>query len=299
MINFNINSILDDITSFAIIIIDLDTDDIIYSNEHMKDLLNDTSFINILSDKSCYKVNNCCKKNVNLYEQFHENSDKWFQVQEKIINKNKKDIFVAFFTDISLLKAEQSKLIDTYVSLREQTVSLNKAKNKLKIQANIDPMTKLYNRRYFQDISIKLVKEVKQKKTNLSIVILDIDKFKSINDTYGHSIGDDIIIALSKIFKESSYKNLIPSRFGGDEFILLLPDTVGSQAVNIAEHIRYLVENKDIEISDKIKINFTISLGISEVSLSDDTIDDALNGADNALYKAKENGRNNVVLENR
>ena len=299
MINFNINSILDDITSFAIIIIDLDTDDIIYSNEHMKDLLNDTSFINILSDKSYYKVNNCCKKNVNLYEQFHENSDKWFQVQEKIINKNKKDIFVAFFTDISLLKAEQSKLIDTYVSLREQTVSLNKAKNKLKIQANIDPMTKLYNRRYFQDISIKLVKEVKQKKTNLSIVILDIDKFKSINDTYGHSIGDDIIIALSKIFKESSYKNLIPSRFGGDEFILLLPDTVGSQAVNIAEHIRYLVENKDIEISDKIKINFTISLGISEVSLSDDTIDDALNGADNALYKAKENGRNNVVLENR
>ena len=133
-------------------------------------------------------------------------------------------------------------------------------------------------------------------KESFSVIMLDIDKFKNINDTYGHGVGDDVIKILSKILLETTRKSDIVSRFGGEEFALLLPFTDKDSAFIIAEKIRSTVQNKKIIINDGKIIQFTISLGVDLILNTDENIELSLNRADSALYIAKESGRNKVII---
>ena len=126
--------------------------------------------------------------------------------------------------------------------------------------------------------------------------MLDIDKFKNINDTYGHSVGDDVIKILSNLLMETARESDTVSRFGGEEFALLLPFTDKNAAFKIAEKLRTTVENKKINIGDDRTIQFTISLGVDFILNTDENISQSLNRADGALYIAKESGRNKVVV---
>ena len=169
-------------------------------------------------------------------------------------------------------------------------------KNALEEQANHDPMTNLYNRRYFHNIATYLLNLAHREKHNLSVIMIDIDFFKKVNDTYGHTIGDEVIKKLALIMLENTRKSDIVARFGGEEFVILLPKTDLEGALNIANKLKVIVENEIIVVDKRRSFSFTISLGISKVLSSDAEIDDALNRADKALYRAKESGRNRVVL---
>ena len=126
--------------------------------------------------------------------------------------------------------------------------------------------------------------------------MIDIDKFKNINDTYGHIIGDKIIILLANKLMNSVRKSDTIARFGGEEFAILLPNTNIMQANNFAQKLRKEVEKITYKDST-IVINFTISLGVSEFdSKEDSNIDGVLNKADKALYKSKNSGRNRVSI---
>jgi diguanylate cyclase (GGDEF)-like protein len=167
----------------------------------------------------------------------------------------------------------------------------------LRLLAITDSMTKLYNRRYFTEISESIVALSKRKKEALSIIMMDIDKFKNINDTYGHQFGDDVIISLSNILIKSQRKSDIVCRYGGEEFAILLPDTSLESAVAVAEKIRILVESSSITLLSNKDFYFTISSGIAQVNLENETnIEAALKRADDALYKAKGGGRNKVCI---
>ncbi|MEA3353348.1 MAG: diguanylate cyclase [Campylobacterota bacterium] len=168
--------------------------------------------------------------------------------------------------------------------------------NELKLLASTDPMTKLYNRRYFTKVSEHILDLAQRKEEPLSVLMLDIDKFKSINDSYGHAIGDDVIIKLSEILKAYQRKSDIVCRYGGEEFVILLPNTNIDGATVVANKIREVVEQNRVLLDTKEVLKFTVSLGVSQVDLENEKdMEKALNNADGALYEAKKNGRNMVV----
>ena len=135
----------------------------------------------------------------------------------------------------------------------------------------------------------------KREKKELSLIMIDIDKFKNVNDTYGHKVGDDVIIALSNKLLEDQRKSDIICRYGGEEFVILLPNTSLTGATIVAEKIRKDIELLIITLSSNQNLKFTISLGVSKVDTkNENNIELALKRADDALYKAKESGRNRV-----
>jgi diguanylate cyclase (GGDEF)-like protein len=174
------------------------------------------------------------------------------------------------------------------------TQELEDIQKELKTLASTDPMTKLYNRRYFTDISLNFCKISQREKKPLSIIMLDIDKFKNINDTYGHTVGDLVLINLAELLQKSLRKSDIICRHGGEEFVVLLPETDLQGAAVVAEEIRKSVEKAIVQI-EKNTIKFTISLGVSEINFEQEqSIEQALNRADEAMYESKNSGRNRV-----
>lgn len=184
-------------------------------------------------------------------------------------------------------------LYDGFNTLLE---TIDKKTKELQLLASVDPMTKLYNRRYLSDTSEYIMELSKRNKTPLSIIMIDIDFFKKINDKHGHKAGDAIIIEMASTLKSMIRASDIACRFGGEEFLVLLPETDLDAAIRVAQKIRKAVEHLVVAIGSEHKQSFTVSCGVSNVSVSKEkNIEPAINRADQALYEAKENGRNKVI----
>ncbi len=182
-----------------------------------------------------------------------------------------------------------------YRKLAKVNQELQRLKDALQEQANHDPLTNLYNRRYFHNVADDIFNISKRNKNMLSVLILDIDFFKKVNDTYGHNVGDIVIKTLSEIMQESTRKSDVVARFGGEEFVILLPNTDKNGAANIARKITKTIENTPIQLKGQKPFHVTISAGVASVISEDTSIDDTINRADMALYEAKNSGRNRVI----
>ena len=159
-----------------------------------------------------------------------------------------------------------------------------------------DTLTGLYNRRYFDEKFGTEAQQAFVNKTSLSLVLIDIDHFKKVNDTFGHPEGDKILRGVATLLKNSVRKKDTVARYGGEEFILILPEANLEGASMIAERIRKLVENTSFDIGNA-HLNATISLGISSFpSHRARSKEELLKMADLALYRAKGEGRNRVSL---
>ncbi|MBO9997609.1 MAG: GGDEF domain-containing protein [Cyanobacteria bacterium SID2] len=162
----------------------------------------------------------------------------------------------------------------------------------LKAQANIDFLTKTFNRRAIQEqLSNEELKYYKMGKT-FSVVLLDIDRFKSINDNYGHDGGDIVLKHLSEVLKQNLRKRDILGRWGGEEFIVILPDTPIDRALIVAERLRKSVESNPAANG---LIQHTISLGVATFMQHGQTMKKLIKNVDTALYQAKKTGRNKVI----
>ena len=161
----------------------------------------------------------------------------------------------------------------------------------IKRQANTDYLTDLPNRRYFFEQANNSLKELSLKKVNGALAMIDIDHFKSINDTYGHDAGDQVLKGLAICLKKYFEKYLV-ARLGGEEFAVYFADETPQEALKRLEGFRYFVENNSQEFS-KDKIKLTISIGFSTGPVYQ--MDTLLKQADQKLYEAKESGRNKVV----
>jgi diguanylate cyclase (GGDEF)-like protein len=206
------------------------------------------------------------------------------------------------FSDMSKKLSTSYKELETLnesleAKIKERTKDLEMSQEELKVLASTDSMTKLYNRRYFSDISEKTFTESKITQTNIVLIMLDIDNFKNVNDTYGHHIGDKVIIAIAEILKGSTRKSDIVCRYGGEEYMIMLPKGNLDKSLEIAENIRELVSHLGIEYREGKTLHPTISIGIAETNIIvDANIETAINKADNALYEAKRSGKNKVVI---
>jgi len=165
---------------------------------------------------------------------------------------------------------------------------------KLFQEATLDPLTDLSNRRYFTALGQQEIASHKRDKQIFALIMLDIDHFKSINDTYGHAVGDKAIIHVTRVCTSILRESDIMGRIGGEEFAILLPHTPLERAVEVAHRIRERIEATQMEVDGKF-IATSASIGVTAIK-SQESLDDVLLRADKALYQAKEQGRNQVCV---
>ena len=170
--------------------------------------------------------------------------------------------------------------------------SLNSQLEKI---SRIDGLTGLYNRRFWEEQFVMEYKRDKRSESPSALIMLDIDNFKKVNDTYGHPAGDEVIKTLAGIIKKATRETDLAGRYGGEEFAVILPDTPVANVEFVAERIRRLVE-KCVVVHDEMNISFTVSIGIAGFKQTYRDSTQWLDMADKSLYQAKAAGKNRVIL---
>jgi len=177
----------------------------------------------------------------------------------------------------------------------QRTQKLHEAVQHAEKIAKTDVLTGLNNRRAFFEQANKLDSLAKRYGHKYTVIMLDLDHFKLVNDNYGHAMGDKVIVELAQTVNHVIRSSDIAGRIGGEEFAIVLPETECIKAKDLAERLRGKIEKIHL-INNEDTITFTASFGVTEVSLSDASFDETLSRADMALYKAKEQGRNCIMV---
>jgi diguanylate cyclase (GGDEF)-like protein len=180
-----------------------------------------------------------------------------------------------------------------YVFSLTDITQIKEKSNLLEYQASHDKLTGLFNRNKFDEFYIKEVKRSKRYNTNLSVIIFDIDDFKMINDTYGHQIGDVVLKEISQIMSMHIREQDIAVRWGGEEFLILLPHTNIDGAATVANKIKTNIEE---HLFTELSLKITASFGVSELG-TDDTDESLILRTDKFLYEAKNSGKNKVIAK--
>ena len=183
-------------------------------------------------------------------------------------------------------------LLPTAVDITER----KQLEEELNRQARLDFLTGLPNRRSFMEQGEIEFSRMQRYESTLSILMLDIDHFKKINDVYGHPAGDLVLKKLAMIFQDVLRKVDIAARLGGEEFGVILPETVQEKALQVAERLREVIAATEVELPTGRQIQFTVSIGITALEDKRTQFETLLNEADKALYRAKQGGRNKVCL---
>ena len=162
--------------------------------------------------------------------------------------------------------------------------------------ATKDGLTKLYIHRHFYYLLETEIKRVQRYRHVLSLLMLDIDNFKKINDTYGHLVGDMVLKEIAQTIQKTVRHVDIPARYGGEEFTVILPETSALNSLVIAERLRKCISEIEIKIDDETKINVSVSIGIAEFPNAADDVKTLIDFADKAMYASKENGKNCIHM---
>jgi two-component system cell cycle response regulator len=159
-----------------------------------------------------------------------------------------------------------------------------------------DALTGLYNRHYLNTHLENMVRQALKNGKNLALMIMDMDHFKAVNDTYGHDVGDMVLKQLSQIIINTSRSTDLAARFGGEEFVVLMPETDPQAAQGAANRMREIVESNSFAISNGETLTKTVSIGVASLHPDGDSAESLLKRADEALYSAKHSGRNQVKI---
>ncbi|MFZ6639094.1 diguanylate cyclase [Undibacterium sp. TC4M20W] len=206
-----------------------------------------------------------------------------------IVNMNSRPMLLSIRIGVSLL-ALAPLTVACVMAAREELL------RQLKYIAEHDQLTSLLNRRAFNERASSLLMKLAEQNRPVAVLMLDIDKFKDVNDTYGHAGGDRVLIAFARIASAGLRDIDILGRIGGEEFAAILPGCGRKEAEMIAQRVRNKLANTSIDIGDDQQIAVTVSIGASFVRQAVPDIEPLLLVADKALYRAKENGRNRVEI---
>lgn len=238
------------------------------------------------------------KENFSIIYKFNkENYDIGFTIIENTLG-NSSGYLIALSIDKEYNKMYSNMYIELIlvgiISILFIVFSLYFVRNKERIEkiSYYDSLTRIYNRHKFLELAKLEMERFRRNQDIFSIVLLDIDFFKKVNDNYGHNIGDEVLKSMSALILENLRKVDVFARWGGEEFIILLPSTNADKARLVAEKIRSLVEEFDFnEVG-----NITISLGVAQIGSNSSSIEEAVDMADQALYISKRTGRNRTSV---
>ena len=276
-----------DVAPFPILLTKLLDDSVVYMNSACQKVLGITDEQKNMMRFSSYFANPEKRiELINLTKQKQVVDN--FEVELNVQNSDQKTVWITLSSRVFEMDSELVLYINfTNITAQKET------EQELFIQASTDTLTGLYNRRQFFALTEQAFAMSAREHTPYCVIMLDIDHFKSINDTYGHDAGDIVLKHLSDVLRQTLRKSDIIARWGGEEFIVFLQNTSPEQGVTPAQKLRQAVEATSVTVGDKV-IRFTISLGVS-VSQTPD-VGAIQKEADLALYHSKENGRNQVTL---
>jgi diguanylate cyclase (GGDEF)-like protein/PAS domain S-box-containing protein len=233
-----------------------------------------------------------------------ENFEEWYENIEQLHKEKSQNQFETDLSDGRWFKITRTNIGDDYILLfgvditdiKKTQASLEKANQQIERLANTDILTEVHNRRSFDFIAKKEVKRALCHQQQLSLLLMDLDFFKRINDNHGHDVGDFILREFARLCKVQLRESDYLSRIGGEEFTILLPMTDTMGAYKIAEHIRKIINNHHFYFDkNTVPIKITVSIGISSLKDAKQSIKAMMIQADKALYTAKNNGRNQVI----
>jgi len=231
-----------------------------------------------------------------MADHFYQSDSVVFKTQERqVIEETATDdegnIHHYISTKIPFLSPDKRSAL---IGFSTEVTELFLLKEEFKKLATIDPLTKLFNRRYFTEQADKEFIRAKRYKLSMALISIDIDHFKSINDNYGHPAGDKVLVAVTKQLQDSLRQTDVLARIGGEEFSILLPETTAESAMVFAERIR--AEQAKLHITGEWQgeITLSVSIGVSGFHVDDEAFDVLFSRADKALYQAKNPGRNKV-----
>ena len=204
---------------------------------------------------------------------------------------------VSIARDITERKRAEEELKRAHEDLQAHVTEIEKLQAELREQALRDPLTGLYNRRYLAEMLEHELARVKREKKPMSVIVTDIDHFKNINDNYGHQIGDEFLRKIASLISSHTRKTDIACRYGGEEFLLVMPGTSVKSAARRAEGLR--VECTQIKVPyESQELSVTLSFGVASYPTHGQGAEEIVIKADKALYKSKRSGRNRVTVWN-
>ncbi len=213
---------------------------------------------------------------------------KWYLMVEQEEVEGERQLLTTFWGNLLI------SLLVTVGILVIANLTLGRYQRKLEHMASTDKLTGVANRQIFEEYFHRSLELAEQQHSIVSVLLLDIDKFKLVNDNYGHNIGDLVIKTVANILKNQLREQDIVCRWGGEEFLLLLPEIELSQAADIGERIRDTISKRKIRVNEH-ELSVTVSCGIAQYRLNEQPTE-LINRVDVALYQAKECGRDRVVL---
>lgn len=220
---------------------------------------------------------------------FHSAFELYYDISDEIASfRSTSTIIMNIIMTLNILGS--LLIFVVFYIISNNNLKIKKYQKRLKDLAEKDPLTELYNRRSFFEISAPMIRFEKRNSSSMSIAMIDIDDFKHINDTLGHQCGDYVIKSVAKTIKASIRESDILARYGGEEFIILFPETnlenTNIVATKICHHVETLVFDSNLKC--------TVSIGISDFT-ENQTIEKVIHEADTALYNAKRSGKNRVI----
>ena len=202
------------------------------------------------------------------------------------------------FDDVTQMQETNVLLENAVGELQKNEFEIKRKNSELEVLATRDPLTGCYNRRAFFDLFESAYNEAEKTKKPLSCIMLDIDHFKSVNDRFGHAVGDEVICLIANVLNHCEHENAIVGRYGGEEFCIALPETDTDQATDVAEQLRKTIQSTSKGFCAE-DLTITSSFGVSCKSDTVSNCSQILEQADKVLYVAKESGRNKVIRWNK
>lgn len=218
-----------------------------------------------------------------VFEHFNDRDEHWYQLHETLVDWfDGRRVKHSIAVDIDALKEAQNELSEAYAMLALKSVELEKA-------SVTDALTGLFNRRRLEEIFARELDRIRRYDLKFSVIMADVDHFKSVNDTLGHGIGDEVLVAVSNLLRRGVRAVDTVGRWGGEEFLILCPDTELDGAVALADKLRTALAETPLPGVGR----GTASFGVAELT-ADEGFRELVGRADTALYRAKVNGRNRV-----
>ena len=194
------------------------------------------------------------------------------------------------------IRSLQKQLEEKNAILEREIIKRREIEKELKILAATDNLTKAFNRRHFFELATKELSRSKRFGKHFSVIMMDIDHFKRINDTYGHLVGDQVLVRVAKLCQGSLRNDDVLGRYGGEEFVVMAPDTDVNEAEVVAERLLHSVVDHEMEFNG-YKFYITASFGVACLNPGEElTLEQVLDQADQALYRSKQNGRSCVTI---
>lgn len=244
----------------------------------------------IFKMEGCYIVYKNNEETMIFSQNYLKNKDNMHNLKhisvEKKIDENSSIEFYCFCKEE--LSYEDLKYIDIILSYLASVISIYKL-------ATFDYIAQLLNRPKVLEYINKEIEKSKKLNKTFSILMIDLDDFKKINDKYGYNIGDLLLVDISKLFKENLKKTDIIGRFGEDEFIIILPDTKKEEALIVGEKIKNVINHENFQINGNLIFNISVSIAVVEFPTHGEDVSSLLKSADITLYKAKKEGKNKVI----